>query len=299
MTSSSSLAAGPSSQRRNTGCDSIDCLISLSHGSIKPTVGTDYGIRSMARNGGLRAKDDEEEEQHQNPFLFNNKSLTSRPQFRSEVSKAHWDEEMDMGEIIEKKGSIWTTTGIIRNGKLYCHIEEILFLAERGALILTSADGKTFNLGDIYKKVIASNLGSSWEYFQAYRHLKSLGYIVKRHDIPWTLKNNRSCCGSNSPSETNGRTCEVEFGISDLLQGMQIHDLKPAFDVYLPNSKFKKSSPGDPSFLLCLLREDPPSRSEVENLEKKCDGLPLKFCYVDHGRVSFFSFDKGTLPILP
>ncbi|CAL9099585.1 unnamed protein product [Musa textilis] len=252
----------------------------------------------MARSGGRGAKEgEEEEEHHRNPFLSNsiNKPWTSKTQFRSEVSKACWDEEMGMGEIIEKKGSMWATTGIIRKGKLCCHIEEILFLAERGALILTSPDGKTINVGDIYKMILGSKFGCSWESFEAYRHLKSLGYIVQRYGIPWTLKNDIICCSSNSPSENNTRC----FEISNLLQDMQISELKLTFKVYLPNSKFRKSSPGDPSFLLCLLSGNPPSRSEVENLEKKCDGLPLKFCYIDHGRVSFFSFDKEPLPTLP
>lgn len=124
------------------------------------------------------------------------------------------------------------------------------FLAERGALILTSPDGKTINVGDVYKMILGSKFGCSWESFEAYRHLKSLGYIVQRYGIPWTLKNDIICCSSNSPSENNTRC----FEISNLLQDMQISELKPTFKVYLPNSKFRKSSPSDPSFLLCLLR---------------------------------------------
>lgn len=33
-----------------------------------------------------------------------------------------------MGEVIEKKGSMWTTTGVVRNGKLYCLVEEIVYV---------------------------------------------------------------------------------------------------------------------------------------------------------------------------
>ena len=100
--------------------------------------------------------------------------------------------------------------------------------------------------------------GCSWESFEAYRHLKCLGYIVGRHGTPWTMKSGVSCRGSNSPqdtSECNGRSeQEVEEEISTMLKDMQIADMRLAFDVYLPNSNFRKSSPGDPSFVLCILR---------------------------------------------
>ncbi|KHN07347.1 hypothetical protein glysoja_012645 [Glycine soja] len=101
---------------------------------------------------------------------------------------------------------------------------------------------------------------------------------------------------------------------------MQVNDLRPDFDVYLPNSRFRKSCPGDPSFLLYLSRlgsckvqvggnvvyhassvrvQHPPSRAEIEAHEKQCGGIPLKICRVREGRVNFFSSDKVELPVLP
>ncbi|KAH1194650.1 hypothetical protein GmHk_19G055397 [Glycine max] len=47
-------------------------------------------------------------------------------QFRNMKSKGCWNEEMGMGEVIEKNGKMWVTTGIVRSGKIYSSIEETL-----------------------------------------------------------------------------------------------------------------------------------------------------------------------------
>ncbi|KAI9074939.1 hypothetical protein K1719_043102 [Acacia pycnantha] len=47
-------------------------------------------------------------------------------QFRSVKSKASWKDDMGMAEVIEKKGKLWVSTGIIREGRTYCSIEETL-----------------------------------------------------------------------------------------------------------------------------------------------------------------------------
>ncbi|KAL7250306.1 hypothetical protein ACSBR1_012334 [Camellia fascicularis] len=47
-------------------------------------------------------------------------------QFRKNISRAHWDDEMGMAEVVGKKGSMWTIIGIVRSNKIYCSIEENL-----------------------------------------------------------------------------------------------------------------------------------------------------------------------------
>ncbi|KAK9947079.1 hypothetical protein M0R45_012515 [Rubus argutus] len=107
-----------------------------------------------------------------------------------------------------------------------------------------------------------------WEEFRAYKELKSLGYIVGRHGIPRSVKKGES-------------------------EEMQTSEARPIFDVYRPNSKFKKSCPGDPIFVLCFIKR---FREAFEGL---CESIPLKFCNVEQGRVTIFSFDNDKVELLP
>lgn len=207
-------------------------------------------------------------------------------QFRKDFSKARWNEELGMAEILSNKGRMWTTTGIVRGGRLFTFLEETLFLAEIGALHLLDDEDKRIPLEEINKKVAKGVCGSSWESFQVYRHLKSLGYIIQRHGVHWSIK--------SAPA-----TIEGSGSITDLFSKIQINEVKPVFDVYPPNSKFRKSAPGTPMFTLCIKSDKPPTSEEIEDLEGQCGGVPLKFCYVEDGRVSFFSFNETELPVLP
>ncbi|VAI34169.1 unnamed protein product [Triticum turgidum subsp. durum] len=206
------------------------------------------------------AAEDDGEEQQLNPFLLDAAPSSSRVQFRNVASRARWVEEAGAAGVLDNKGKLWLTTGIARGGKLYYNVEEIGFLAERGALVLLDDKDETVGMEDIYGKIATGSYGCSWDAFQAYRHLKLLGYIVGRYDIPWTMKQIRSGDVTNSPVSMDGTS--QSFGkangacndITKLLEGMHIDGMYPSFKVHLPNSKFKKSSPGVPSSLVCLLR---------------------------------------------
>lgn len=98
------------------------------------------------------------------------------------------------------------------------------------------------------------------EYYEAYKHLKSLGYIVGRHGIPWSRRRSKANSIVNQdtlePAQSGDEESRNSILIYEMINNMQIGGLRLAFDVYPPNSRFRKSAPGDPCFVLCLARYD-------------------------------------------
>lgn len=324
-----------------------------------PALEIDWGVSAELSDSDYDADDFDEELQS---LYFSDR--VPKLQFRKDVSVARWDGKKGMAEVIVRKGRMWSTTGIVRKEKLFCHIEEVMFMVERGALLLLEGD-MSLSMKDIYSLLAEENYGCTWDYYQAYCHLKGFGYIVGRHNCPWTLKseeykpmscclsspegqshdyeddavrvdlsNSNNCFQSNSTMITSeekhtflkdGECCSnfhqatshtpndslVEEGLSlaCALENLSIskgssdfehyQGLKLVFDVYLPNTKFKKSAPGNPEFILCIARDCPPNKNDVQALQRLCGKIPLKFASTECGRVGFFSFDSVNLPVLP
>ncbi|KAG5242635.1 tRNA-splicing endonuclease [Salix suchowensis] len=155
-----------------------------------------------------------------------------------------------MAEVIVKKGKLWITTGIL-------------------ALVVMDDNDVSIALKDIYGKI-------------ACRQLKFLGYVVGRHGVSWSLKNVYGSCSSCSFQwmiKSEGML-EIEqndtTSIAQMLCNLLVDELKPNFEIYLPNRNFRKSSPCGPTFQLWLIRGNPPSRTKNEALERQSGRFPSK-----------------------
>uniref|UniRef100_A0A803MNH8 tRNA-splicing endonuclease subunit Sen54 N-terminal domain-containing protein n=1 Tax=Chenopodium quinoa TaxID=63459 RepID=A0A803MNH8_CHEQI len=244
--------------------------------------------------------------------LYSEAGSQTRLQFRSVVFKACWKDELGMAEIMKHKGNLLKSMGINRNGKIYLSIEETLFLVQIGALLLVDDKNTALSLREIYPKVAEDKSGCSWEGFKIYQHLKSLGYIVGRLGTPWSLKSIKNCTlVPDNTSENNNATQMIVAGTSIVqsLKNLQLEEASPisedalpnyfekrfleeskfiahlpVYEVYLPNSQFKKTCPGDPNFVVYPTSGHPPSLSDIKVLERQSNGLPIKVGHVDDGR---------------
>ena len=128
------------------------------------------------------------------------------------------------------KGNHWSTLGHHQQDDSssinYIYPEEALFLIDRGILqlIIKSDDNRNddvslCSLEKVYHLFLQQEHVLSLETFQVYMYLKRLGYILIRYIPPFS-------------------------STSSLL----------SYKIYKPNSKFRKSTPGSPSFYLIIQR---------------------------------------------
>jgi hypothetical protein len=74
-----------------------------------------------------------------------------------------------------------------------------------------------------------------------------------------------------------------------------------AFDVFHPNSNFRKTNPGLPDFCvaICLFNDETIKMSILRQLVKNCDQIPLKICTIsDGGSIAMFGVSVTAAPCI-
>uniref|UniRef100_R7W9W8 tRNA-splicing endonuclease subunit Sen54 N-terminal domain-containing protein n=1 Tax=Aegilops tauschii TaxID=37682 RepID=R7W9W8_AEGTA len=115
-------------------------------------------------------------------------------EIRNMASLARWVEEGGAAEVLDNKVKLWQAVVQCRGDRYFnlqseaCWVIKLCrFLVERGALVLLNDKDVTIAMEEIYGKIAGGSYGCSRLAFQAYKHLKLLGYIVGRYGVPWTM----------------------------------------------------------------------------------------------------------------
>lgn len=219
----------------------------------------------------------------------------------------------------------------------YLFIEEALFLHERGLLIVLFPNGvDTMSSCDLFRLLEENNL--SLPIYLAYAHLRSQAYIVLRHvnvhqrlddaeeheqeDEKCSATENLGERGDQSVDPTTKRRRKLHlrqkrlnassptilsnrhFGksaIRDPLEFSEDATRYIAFDMYNPNSNFRKTNPGRPNFFVAVSHynagQQSPTFDILMKLVKVCQGVPLRLVSVsDSGAIVVFGITDAAVP---
>ncbi|CAH1274464.1 TSEN54 [Branchiostoma lanceolatum] len=103
-----------------------------------------------------------------------------------------------------------------------------------------------------------------------------MGAILSRLQVIQNISLEKECCSLPKPDRS----------------------LDIAYDVFLPDSHFKKSKPGRPNLRVCVQRfsEPAPDLALIVQLNQRSSPVPLLWAVVDNGDISFYSFTEADLP---
>lgn len=184
-------------------------------------------------------------------------------------------------ESLQKK--ISTTT------KEHLFVEEALFLFERGVLDVYDEHSLKMEARGIYRMLTTAKIPIS--VYLTYAHLRAQDYRVLRH-----VSNTNHGDGDAAATIKEARQHLV-------LQTLQENPTAIAFDVYKPNTQFRKTSPEIPEMVVAVTNFQQPSLRFEEMqalLAAQCsneDGVSLKLATVsDSGVVIMFGITGDGVP---
>lgn len=101
------------------------------------------------------------------------------------LSFASWKPDVRFAEISLQRGKLWQHMGTSLKGKLFCDLEEAMYMAERCNLLIQVGD-KIASVKELYGLMCDQNL--AWEAYYAYAYLRRAGYVVRRFPMRWKIQ---------------------------------------------------------------------------------------------------------------
>lgn len=203
----------------------------------------------------------------------------------------------------------------------YLFLEDVIFLHEQGLVhVEENVHSSTMESRHLYSLLHGADGLLSLSVYLVYAHLRAQTYRVVRHTssrksllLELTLKRETS----NETKRTT--TTTTTFPVSRMTKIVK-EDLRRdamaatpptmyepaasltiAFDVYPPDSNFKRSNPGLPSFhvAVCSFAQSSPTFGEMQELLRQCGNTPLRIATVaDSGTVVMFGLTDFGVPVI-
>ncbi len=124
--------------------------------------------------------------------------LWSLPRAGRDLSAAIWRPSKCAAELMIQKGKLFGHVGSLWAGKTLLTIEEVVYMVDRGSLLLFREQGKKnvlMSMKDCY--TLMSSCGITMDHVACIGKLMRAGYVTHRFGVPWSVKDK---------SEANGMT---------------------------------------------------------------------------------------------
>lgn len=183
-------------------------------------------------------------------------------------------------------------------------IEEALVLFERGVLDVYNHNDTKLDAQGLYDML--EELGVSLPIYLTYAHLRAQDYRVLRH-VAGSVAQVESSNGRNNSDAYEADETLLQQQQQQIKQArrtvlLQTLDNDPssiAFDVYQPDTAFRKTYPGPPHFVVAVasFKLQSPTFVELQELQESCNGVPLRIATVsDGGAVVMFGVTHVGVP---
>ncbi|KAI9295107.1 hypothetical protein K502DRAFT_341958 [Neoconidiobolus thromboides FSU 785] len=240
-----------------------------------------------------------------------------------------WNSTLNLALVIKKKGNYMTGMGFYKKQQYYLYPEEVLFLCDRGAMLvfknIKEWDGlidkeiimrineeeiKEMELKDVYVTIL--NEGLELHIYQVYSHLKRLGYILIRSDHTNKiniLKNSIDREEKLTVIKNQLIPASKLIGFDRIYNNLKLNNTiditpnykltnfnhLPQYQLWQPNHQFKSKNPGECYKYLIIVRieDNTFNLSNISLLNEQFNSIPVLIAIVDQTNITFLELDSN------